>query len=132
MQSLKSYITGRWSGEKANKPNGPGYDPASPEGALAGLDNLQKEESINLSRIFPSMESKEKLPKQEQEFLDACQFTMGLWSLMHLKDKERSLIWDQVDPAMKPFFDVEEEVLDGVIKRKIKVKEDYSKVFANY
>lgn len=111
---------------EGNNPNGPGYDPTGPAGALAGLENLQKEEGVNLNRIFPSLTEYESLPLVEKEFLNACEFCMGLWSAMILKRKDRVALWPHMSANVRSFF--EEVRGPGGLLENIKVKQEFSGV----
>jgi len=111
---------------EGDDPNGPGYDPKGPDGALAGLANLQKEEVIDLHRIFPDKKELENMPNAEKEFLNACEFCMGVWSAMILKRQDRILLWPHMSEKIKEFFDQPIE-RNGVIVD-IKIKKEFSGV----
>lgn len=111
---------------EGDDPNGPGYDPKGPDGALAGLANLQKEEGIDLHRIFPDKNELREMPNAEKEFLSACEFCMGVWSAMILKRQDKILLWPHMSEEIKTFFDPPIE-RNGVIVD-IKIKKEFSGV----
>ncbi len=111
---------------EGDDPNGPGYDPKGPDGALAGLANLQKEEVIDLHRIFPDKNELKEIPGVEKEFLSACEFCMGVWSAMILKRQDRILLWPHMSEKIKEFFDTPIERNGRIVD--IKIKEEFSGV----
>lgn len=109
---------------EGNNPNGPGYDPKGPDGALTGLGNLK--DSIDLSRIFPNIAELKKIPEVEKEFLTACEFCMGVWSAMILKRQDRILLWPHISEEIKFFFD--QPVMRGGVIVDVQVKKEFRNV----
>lgn len=73
-----------------------------PEAALNGLKAIYQggytPEIKNLFKLRP------EATESEKRFVEGIKFTMGIWSVLMLKRKQRIALWDKIDPKIKKYF----------------------------
>lgn len=87
-------------------------DPAGPGGALKAYETIYNTPALapNIRAIYTEREGATEFEKRH---VDAMQFAAAVWSAMSLKLKERQRLWDQMDPAVKAYFNPDTQQILG-------------------